>query len=78
MTYITELRFETRPNYSYLRSLFQSGSRQKTDVPTCLYPVGVSNENISYPMSFKRPYLRERKPCKPVNGEVFFILIIHN
>lgn len=70
MKYITELGFETKPNYSYLRSLFQSGSRQKNDVPTCLHPLRESNENISYPMSFKRPYLRERKPCRPVNGEI--------
>ncbi|XP_076175702.1 serine/threonine-protein kinase VRK1 [Ptiloglossa arizonensis] len=70
MTYITELGFETKPNYSYLRRLFQSGSSQKSDVPTCLYRVKQSNENISCPISFKRPYLRERKPCKPVNGEI--------
>ncbi|XP_060817510.1 serine/threonine-protein kinase VRK1-like [Bombus pascuorum] len=70
MKYITELGFETKPNYSYLRSLFQSGSRQKNNVPTCLHPLRESNENISYPMSFKRPYLRERKPCRPVNGEI--------
>ncbi|XP_053999545.1 serine/threonine-protein kinase VRK1-like [Hylaeus anthracinus] len=70
MTYITELGFETKPNYSYLRSLFQSGSSQNNDVPTCLYRVGESNENISCPISFKRPYLRERKPCRPVNGEI--------
>ncbi|XP_043259391.1 serine/threonine-protein kinase VRK1-like [Colletes gigas] len=70
MTYITELGFETKPNYSYLRSLFQTGSNQKNDVPTCLYRVRESNENISCPISFKRPYLRERKPCKPVNGEI--------
>lgn len=73
MTYITELGFETKPNYSYLRRLFQSGSSQKSDVPTCLYRVKQSNENISCPISFKRPYLRERKPCKPVNGEVYIV-----
>ncbi|CAK9818872.1 Serine/threonine-protein kinase VRK1 [Anthophora plagiata] len=70
MKYITELGFETKPNYSYLRSLFQSGLKQTSDVPTCLYHLRESNENISYPKSFKRPYLRERKPCKPVNGEI--------
>ncbi|KOX73968.1 Serine/threonine-protein kinase VRK1 [Melipona quadrifasciata] len=51
-------------------NLFQSGSRQKNDVPTCLHPLRESNENISHPISFKRPYLRERKPCRPVNGEI--------
>ncbi|KZC09945.1 Serine/threonine-protein kinase VRK1 [Dufourea novaeangliae] len=68
--YIAELGFETKPNYSYLRRLFQSGHKQKNDVPTCLYRVRESNENISFPVSFKRPYLRERKPCRPVNGEI--------
>ncbi|XP_076641551.1 serine/threonine-protein kinase VRK1 isoform X2 [Halictus rubicundus] len=70
MKYITELGFETKPNYFYLRSLFQTGPNQKNDVPTCLYRVKESNENIPFPMSFKRPYLRERKPCRPVNGEI--------
>ncbi|XP_076237085.1 serine/threonine-protein kinase VRK1 isoform X2 [Calliopsis andreniformis] len=70
MKYITELGFETKPNYSYLRSLFQCGSTKQSDVPTCLYPAKESSENISYLISFKRPYLRERKPCRPVNGEI--------
>ncbi|XP_017876341.1 serine/threonine-protein kinase VRK1-like [Ceratina calcarata] len=70
MKYITEMGFETKPKYSYLRSLFQSYSKQKNDVPTCLYYLKESNENISYPICLKRPYLRERKPCRPVNGEI--------
>ncbi|XP_076750468.1 serine/threonine-protein kinase VRK1 [Xylocopa sonorina] len=70
MKYITELGFETKPNYSYLRDLFQSGSKQKNHVPTYLYPMKESDENTSCPISFKRPYLRERKPCRPVNGEI--------
>lgn len=70
MTYITELGFESKPNYSYLRGLFQSGSKQKNNVPICLYSLKESSENISCPISFKRPYLRERKPCQPVNAEI--------
>ena len=70
MKYITELGFETKPDYSYLRSLFQSGSSKQNEVPTCLYRARESDENISYPIAFKRPYLRERKPCRPVNGEI--------
>ena len=70
MKYITELGFETKPNYSYLRGLFQSGFKQKNNVPIYLYREKESNENISYPISFKRPYLRERKPCRPVNAEI--------
>lgn len=70
MKCITELGFETKPNYSYLRSLFQPGPA-KNDVPICSNPKE-SNENMPYPIYFKRPYLRERKPCRPVNGEVSY------
>lgn len=75
MKYITELGFETKPNYSYLRGLFQSGFKQKNNVPICLYREKESNENISHSVSFKRPYLRERKPCRPVNAEVSFFSV---
>lgn len=69
MKYITELDFESKPNYSYLRSLFQPGTNQESKVPTCLFNIHESNENTCA-TSIRRPYLRERKPCRPVNGEV--------
>ncbi|XP_015188992.1 PREDICTED: serine/threonine-protein kinase VRK1-like isoform X2 [Polistes dominula] len=70
MKYITELSFESKPNYSYLRSLFQFGTNQERCVPTCLFNnIQESNENTCA-TSIKRPYLRERKPCRPVNGEI--------
>ncbi|KAI4491001.1 hypothetical protein M0802_010577 [Mischocyttarus mexicanus] len=69
MKYITELDFESKPNYSYLRSLFQPGTNQESKVPTCLFNIQESNENTCA-TSIKRPYLRERKPCRPVNGEI--------
>lgn len=68
MKYIAELDFESKPNYSYLRSLFQPGTSQESKVPTCLFNIE-SNENTCA-TSIKRPYLRERKPCRPVNGEI--------
>ncbi|KAG7206453.1 hypothetical protein KM043_003806 [Ampulex compressa] len=70
MRYISKLGFETKPNYSYLRGLFQYGSSQESNVPTCLYGMRECNENISCATSFRRPYLRERRPCKPVNGDI--------
>ncbi|KAL2738824.1 serine/threonine-protein kinase VRK1-like [Vespula squamosa] len=69
MKYITELDFESKPNYSYLRSLFQPGTNQESKVPTCLFNIHESNENTCA-TSIRRPYLRERKPCRPVNGEI--------
>ncbi|XP_043489088.1 serine/threonine-protein kinase VRK1-like isoform X2 [Polistes fuscatus] len=69
MKYITELGFESKPNYSYLRSLFQPGTNQESKVPTCLFNIQESNENTCATL-IKRPYLRERKPCRPVNGEI--------
>ncbi|KAL0116529.1 hypothetical protein PUN28_009888 [Cardiocondyla obscurior] len=69
MKYITELEFETKPNYSYLRNLFLH-SNQDGSIPTCLYNMKESNENLTTAIFFERPYLRERKPCRPVNGEV--------
>lgn len=69
MKYITELEFETKPNYSYLRNLFLHSS-QDGSIPICLYNMKESNENLTSSIFFERPYLRERKPCRPVNGEV--------
>ncbi|XP_077261868.1 serine/threonine-protein kinase VRK1 isoform X1 [Temnothorax americanus] len=69
MKYITELEFETKPNYSYLRNLFLHSS-QGGNIPTCLYNMKESNENLTSSIFFERPYLRERKPCRPVNGEI--------
>lgn len=69
MKYITELEFETKPNYSYLRNLFLHSS-QDGNIPICLYNMKESNENLTTSIFFERPYLRERKPCRPVNGEV--------
>ncbi|XP_066597581.1 serine/threonine-protein kinase VRK1-like isoform X2 [Prorops nasuta] len=70
MKYIADLGFETKPNYSYLRGLFQNVSYQETNVPTFLFNMDESNENISCAKSYKRPNLRERRPCRPVNGEI--------
>lgn len=70
MKYITELGFETKPNYSYLRNLFLYGGNQESNIPTYLYNMKESDENLICSKFFERPYLRERKPCRPVNGEV--------
>lgn len=72
MKYVTELEFETKPNYSYLRNLFVRSGSQDGNIPTCLYSMKESNENLTSAIFFERPYLRERRPCKPVNGEVNF------
>lgn len=74
MKYITELEFETKPNYSYLRNLFLYGGSQDGNIPSYLYYMKESNENFTCSTFFERPYLRERKPCRPVNGEVKFII----
>lgn len=71
--YVTELEFETKPNYSYLRNLFIRSGSQDNNIPTCLYSMKESNENLTSAIFFERPYLRERRPCKPVNGEVKFV-----
>lgn len=71
MKYVTELEFETKPNYSYLRNLFVHS--QDGNIPTCLYSMKESNENLTTAIFFERPYLRERRPCRPVNGEVKLI-----
>jgi len=70
MQYVTELGFETKPNYFYLRNLFLHNGIQESNIPTCLYNMHESNENLTSSVFFERPYLRERKPCRPVNGEV--------
>lgn len=69
MKYIANLKFESRPDYAYLRSLFREdlsfeklfGKRKS-----------FANENCISDRTPKRPNLRERRPCKPVNGEVVF------
>lgn len=73
MKYITELGFETKPNYFYLRNLFLYGGCQDGNIPMYLFNMKESNENFTCSTFFERPYLRERKPCRPVNGEVKFI-----
>ncbi|RLU25287.1 hypothetical protein DMN91_003380 [Ooceraea biroi] len=70
MQYVTELGFETKPNYFYLRNLFLNGGIQDSNIPMCLYTMNESNENLTSSVFFERPYLRERKPCRPVNGEI--------
>ncbi|KAG5319401.1 VRK1 kinase, partial [Pseudoatta argentina] len=70
MKCITELEFETKPNYSYLRNLFLRSGSQDGNIPICLYNMKESNENLTSSIFFERPYLRERKPCRPVNGEI--------
>ncbi|XP_014467699.1 PREDICTED: serine/threonine-protein kinase VRK1-like [Dinoponera quadriceps] len=70
MKYITELEFETKPNYTYLRNLFIYGGSQDGNIPSYLYYMKESNENLTCSTFFERPYLRERKPCRPVNGEI--------
>ncbi|XP_012234533.1 serine/threonine-protein kinase VRK1-like [Linepithema humile] len=67
MEYVAELEFETKPNYFYLRNLFL---HQDGNIPTCLYNMKESSENLTTSIFFERPYLRERKPCRPVNGEI--------
>ncbi|XP_012277014.1 serine/threonine-protein kinase VRK1 [Orussus abietinus] len=67
MKYIAGLGFETRPNYSYLRSLFEHNTN--FDPYTSIFDDQSTNENILCFKSFKRPYLRERKPCRPMNSQ---------
>ena len=67
MKYIAHLKFESRPDYAYLRSLFRHDQSFET-----LFGKRMSfaNENSPTKIEAKKPYLRERKPCRPVNGEV--------
>ncbi|KAJ8687266.1 hypothetical protein QAD02_023060 [Eretmocerus hayati] len=67
MTYIANLKFESRPDYAYLRSLFrQDLSFEKLFGKRYSY----ANENYTAVETPKKPFLRGRKPCRPVNGEV--------
>ncbi|XP_031779043.1 serine/threonine-protein kinase VRK1 [Nasonia vitripennis] len=67
MKYISNLKFESRPDYAYLRSLF----RQDMSFESLFGKrMSYANENSSPVKTSKRQCLRERKPCRPVNGEV--------
>lgn len=70
MKYIATLDFETRPNYAYLRNLFRRGAYVEEDSPTSPYAKRVADENISSLKPSSMPYLRDRRPCRPINGEV--------
>ena len=67
MKYVCNLKFHSRPDYSYLRSLFSKN--MNFDYLFCKKNVA-PNENFITSVDYKRRYLRERKPCRPVNGEV--------
>ncbi|XP_034948889.1 serine/threonine-protein kinase VRK1-like [Chelonus insularis] len=69
MKYIATLDFEAKPNYSYLRNLFRQGGRLGRNSSQLSRCKRVSDENIPCDKPVKIPYLRERRPCKPVNGE---------
>lgn len=73
MKYVTDLKFESKPNYSYLRNLFLHGGNHNDNNSKYFGDIKESNENLTNSVFFERPYLRERKPCRPVNGEVKFI-----
>lgn len=67
MKYLVTLKFESRPDYAYLRSLF----RQDMNFESLFGKrMSYANENHSPKDTYRRPNLRERKPCRPVNGEV--------
>ena len=67
MEYIANLKFESRPDYAYLRSLF----RQNISFESLFgNRMSYANENSLAFASQHKPFLRERKPCRPVNGEV--------
>lgn len=69
MKSIAALDFEEKPDYDYLRNLFRpKGYDEEKSSSIC--GKRVADENISGFRQFKMPYLRERRPCKPVNGEV--------
>ncbi|XP_015111794.1 serine/threonine-protein kinase VRK1 [Diachasma alloeum] len=72
MKYISTLDFQAKPNYSYLRSLFKPRGKMERVSCSLGSPLGkrlVADENIDYLRPKKMPYLRERRPCKPVNCE---------
>lgn len=68
MKYITNLKFESRPNYAYLRSLF----RQDLSFESLFGKrKSFANENsVMIEKNNNKPNLRERKPCRPLNREV--------
>ncbi|KAK0082161.1 hypothetical protein PV326_007312 [Microctonus aethiopoides] len=70
MKYIASLDFEAKPNYTYLRNLFhRGGNKIERNLSQLTRRKRVSDENTSCDRPIKMPYLRERRPCKPVNGE---------
>lgn len=69
MKYIATLDFEAKPNYSFLRNLFHQGGKIDRSLSQTVKRKRVSDENISCDKPAKIPYLRDRRPCKPVNGE---------
>lgn len=80
MQYVTNLGFETRPDYNFLRSLFSrsawknDGSLLASQLPATLKKSQkrTSDENISCAAPVKRLCVKNstRKPCVPVNCEV--------
>ncbi|XP_043281198.1 serine/threonine-protein kinase VRK1-like [Venturia canescens] len=68
MKRIAALDFEEKPDYDNLRNLFRPKGYDE-EKPLSIYKKRVADENISVFQPFKMPYLRERRPCKPVNGE---------
>ncbi|XP_014214898.1 serine/threonine-protein kinase VRK1-like [Copidosoma floridanum] len=68
MKYITNLKFESEPDYAYLRSLF----RQDMSFESLFGKrKSFANENsAAIEKRNNRPNLRERKPCKPLNREI--------
>ncbi|XP_043271338.1 serine/threonine-protein kinase VRK1-like isoform X2 [Venturia canescens] len=67
MKYIAALEFEEKPNYTSLRNLFRLDNDEK--ISKSIHAKRIPDENMSAFQPFKMPYLRERRPCKPVNGE---------
>ncbi|XP_011500570.1 PREDICTED: serine/threonine-protein kinase VRK1-like [Ceratosolen solmsi marchali] len=67
MKYIANLKFESKPDYEYLRSLFRQDLSLESLFGNKMF---FANENSSSIKNHKKPYLRERKPCRQVNGEV--------
>lgn len=64
MKAIASLDFEEKPDYSYLKSLFGAKEDRKSK-----FHFDSENQIGSLEHS-KGPCLRERIPCKPVNGEI--------
>ena len=72
MGYIKTLEFESKPNYTYLRSIFGYIVHIDKSIAD-FYGRKVSNENLCLTRKPRRENLRTRNPCKPVNGEVSFL-----